>query len=144
MRGSASLIRYLSPIVLGALLGIMFWLAPDLTPQKLGAETPDQAVVLMGGFFVIFWIYLQIQGYPISHGDIGTASSHTIDNIMSFIPGLVALFGLALTMFNFWELSQLNIALAVMTLGIVWIDLWIFGGSASKINRLTDEIKSER
>jgi hypothetical protein len=31
-----------------------------------------------------------------------------------------------------------------MTLGVVSFDLWILGGAAAKINRLTDEYKSER
>jgi hypothetical protein len=31
-----------------------------------------------------------------------------------------------------------------MTLAVVAFDLWIIGGAASKINRLTDEFKTER
>ena len=31
-----------------------------------------------------------------------------------------------------------------MTLAVVTYDLWVLGGAAAKINRLTDEFKAER
>ena len=45
---------------------------------------------------------------------------------------------------GFWPLSSLNLLLAVMTMAVVVYDLWVLGGAASKINRLTDEFKAER
>ena len=45
---------------------------------------------------------------------------------------------------GFWRVSFLNLMLAAMTMAVVVYDLWIIGGAASKINRLTDECKAER
>jgi hypothetical protein len=41
-------------------------------------------------------------------------------------------------------MSSFNLLLSVMTLAVVLYDLWVIGGAAAKINRLTDEIKPER
>jgi hypothetical protein len=96
------------------------------------------------GLFAIFWAYLVVQGYPISHGNIGSSSTHNLDNIISGVPALTALFGIFLHVVGFWHLSYVNLMLAMMALAVVVYDLWILGGAASKINRLTDEFKAER
>ncbi len=137
-------INYVSALLLTVAMGVLFWLRPNLTPHMLGADTPERALMLAGAMFIVFWVYLLVQGYPISHGDIGSASSHNLDNIVSGFPGIAAIIGVFISLVGFWPLSQLNLMIAVMALAVVWYDLWINGGAASKINRLTDEIKSER
>lgn len=92
----------------------------------------------------MFLVYLVIQGYPISHGDIGSASAHNLDSIISGVPAIAALFGVLMHVFGFWQLSFLNLLIGMMTLGVVFFDLFIIGGAATKINRLTDEVKTER
>jgi hypothetical protein len=136
--------RLISALLLAALMGILFWLTPNLEPGMLGATTPERMVLFFTGLFAIFWAYLVIQGYPISHGNIGSSSTHNLDNMVSGLPAITALFGLFLHIVGFWRLSNVNIMLAVMTMAVVMYDLWILGGAASKINRLTDEFKPER
>ncbi len=136
--------RWSSPLLLTAVLGIVFWLRPGLTPEMFGATTPASTLMLATGLFLVGWFYLVTQGYPIAHGNIGSASAHTWDNIVSMFPGVAALFGIFLTLTNLWPLSQLNLVIASMVAILVLYDLWIIGGAASKINRLTDEIKAER
>jgi hypothetical protein len=136
--------RIISALVLTAALGIVFWLRPGLEPGMIGATTPESTMVVFSVLFLIFWIYLVVQGYPISHGNIGSSSMHNLDNIVSGIPAVAALFGFLLHIAGFWPLSALNLLLAAMTLLVVIYDLWVLGGAASKINRLTDEFKAER
>lgn len=136
--------RAISALVLAAALGLIFWATPHLEPGMLGGTTPERTMFVFAGMFTVFWIYLVIQGYPISHGFIGSASMHNLDNILSGIPAIAALFGLFVHFAGFWPLSSLNILLAVMTMAVVIYDLWVLGGAAAKINRLTDEFKAER
>ena len=86
--------RAISALILAAALGFVFWLRPDLEPGMLGASTPEQTMAVFTGLFAMFWAYLVIQGYPISHGFIGSSSTHNLDNIVSGIPAIVALFGI--------------------------------------------------
>jgi hypothetical protein len=136
--------RAISAIVLAAALAIVFWLVPNLEPEVLGARTPGGTMFVFGMLFLIFWLYLVVQGYPVAHGQIGTSSSHNLDNMISGVPAIVAVFGIFISLVGFWQLSHFNIVIAVMTLLVAIYDLWVLGGAASKINRLTDEIKSER
>jgi hypothetical protein len=136
--------RIISALLLTAILSILFWLRPNLEPAMLGATTPESTMFVFTGVFLVFWVYLVIQGYPISHGNIGSASTHNLDNIVSGIPAVAALFGFLLHVAGFWPLSPLNLLLALMTLLVVVYDLWVLGGAAAKINRLTDEFKAER
>jgi hypothetical protein len=136
--------RAISALVLTAVLAIVFWLRPNLEPAMFGATTPERIMSLFTGLFAVFWGYLMVQGYPVSHGDIGSSSTHNLDNILSGIPAIAALFGIFIHIAGFWPLSYLNLLLAAMTLAVVIYDLWVLGGAASKINRLTDEIKAER
>jgi hypothetical protein len=122
----------------------LYWLVPNFEPATLGATTPDRVVAVFTALFGLFWLYLVVQGYPISHGDIGSSSTHNLDNIVSGLPALAAIFGLFLHFVGFWRVSFLNLMLAVMTIAVVVYDMWIIGGAASKINRLTDEFKGER
>jgi hypothetical protein len=136
--------RAISSLLLTALLGLVFWLAPNLEPGMLGGTTPERTMFVFAGIFAIFFAYLVVQGYPISHGDIGSSTTHNLDNITSGIPAVAALFGLFVHFVGFWPLSPLNILLALMTFFVVAYDLWVLGGAAAKINRLTDEVKAER
>jgi hypothetical protein len=136
--------RLISALLLTALVAVLFWLTPDVDLTTLGATTPERTVLFFSSLFAIYLAYLMIQGYPISHGQIGSASTHNLDNIISGIPALAALFGVFLHLVGFWRLSSVNLMVAAMTLGVVMYDLWILGGAASKINRLTDEFKAER
>jgi hypothetical protein len=136
--------RAISALLLAGLLALVFWLRPNLDPGMFGATTPERVTTLFAGLFAIFWAYLLVQGYPISHGEIGSSSTHNLDNIVSGLPALSALFGIFLHVAGFWQLSYFNLMLAVMTLLVVVYDLWVLGGAAAKINRLTDEIKPER
>ena len=136
--------RLISALLLTALVGGLFWVTPDVNLTTLGATTPERTVLFFTGLFAVYLAYLMIQGYPISHGQIGSASTHNLDNIISGIPALAALFGVFLHLVGFWRLSHVNLMVAAMTLGVVIYDLWILGGAASKINRLTDEFKAER
>jgi hypothetical protein len=131
--------RAVSALVLSGALALVFWLWRDLQPEMLGGNT----MVVWGAVFAVFWLYLVVQGYPVSHGEIGSSSTHNLDNIISSLPALVALFGIFVSLF-FRPMSAFNHVLAVMTLLVAFYDLWVLGGAASKINRLTDEIKSER
>jgi hypothetical protein len=60
-------------------LALVFWLEPNLEPAMLGGNT----MVAWGAVFAVFWFYLVVQGYPVSHGDIGSSSTHNLDNIIS-------------------------------------------------------------
>jgi hypothetical protein len=136
--------RLISALALTALMGILYWLMPNLEPSMLGATTPPRIALFFTGVFALFWVYLVIQGYPISHGNIGSSSTHNLDNIVSGLPAIAALFGIFLHFVGFWQVSYVNLMLAGMTMAVVVYDLWILGGAASKINRLTDEFKAER
>ena len=136
--------RAISALLLAALLAVVFWLAPNLEPGMLGGTTPERTMFVFAGIFAIFFVYLIVQGYPISHGEIGSSTTHNLDNIFSGIPAIAALFGLFIHFVGFWPLSALNLLLALMTLAVVVYDLWVLGGAAAKINRLTDEVKAER
>ena len=135
--------RAISALLLTAALAFLFWLRPGLEPGMLAA-TPDNSMFVFAGIFAIFFVYLVVQGYPISHGNIGSSSTHNLDNIISGIPAIAALFGIFVHFAGFWPLSSLNLMLAVMTMAVVAYDLWVLGGAAAKINRLTDEFKAER
>jgi hypothetical protein len=136
--------RLISALLLAAVVSLLFWLAPDAQLATLGATTPERTALLFTALFAGYLAYLMVQGYPISHGQIGSSSTHNLDNIISGIPALTALFGLFLHLVGFWPLSYVNLMLAAMTIGVVIYDLWILGGAAAKINRLTDEFKTER
>ena len=136
--------RLLSALVLTIVMGFLYWFVPNLEPATVGATTPERVTLFFAVLFALFWAYLVIQGYPISHGNIGSSSTHNLDNIISGIPAIAALFGLFLHFVGFWTVSFLNLMLAAMTMAVVVYDLWIIGGAASKINRLTDEFKAER
>lgn len=136
--------RAISALLLAGVLALVFWLRPGLEPGMLGGSTPEGTMWVFAVLFAIFLIYLVVQGYPISHGNIGSSSSHNLDNMISGVPGVAALFGLFVHFAGFWPLSPLNLLLAVMTMAVVIYDLWVLGGAASKINRLTDEFKAER
>jgi len=131
--------RAISAVVLSGALALLFWLVPTLEPERLGGNT----MVVWGGLFAVFWLYLVVQGYPVSHGNIGSSSTHNLDNILSALPAMVAVFGLFISIVGMHKLSAFNHVIAVMTLLVALYDLWIVGGAASKINRLTDEIKPE-
>ena len=135
--------RAISAILLSVALALVFWLMPSMEPATF-SSSPNGTMVVFGTLFFIFWLYLVVQGYPVSHGDIGSSSTHNLDNIISALPALVALFGIFISVVRFWELSSFNIVIAVMTLLVTIYDLWVLGGAAAKINRLTDEFKSVR
>ncbi len=135
--------RAVSALLLTAALAFLFWLRPGLEPGMLAA-TPENSMYVFAGIFAVFFVYLVVQGYPISHGNIGSSSAHNLDNMISGIPAIAALFGIFVHFAGFWPLSPLNLLLAVMTMAVVVYDLWVLGGAASKINRLTDEFKAER
>jgi len=136
--------RLLSALVLTALMGVLYWLTPNLSPETFCADTPERTALFFTLLFGIFWVYLVVQGYPISHGNIGSSSTHNLDNIISGLPAVAALFGIFLHFVGFWRVSLVNLMLACMTIAVVIYDLWIIGGAASKINRLTDEFKPEK
>jgi hypothetical protein len=136
--------RLLSALILTAVMGLLYWFVPQFEPATFGATTPERIVLFFTVLFALFWAYLLVQGYPISHGNIGSSSTHNLDNIISGIPAIAALFGVFLHFVGFWPVSFLNLMLAAMTMAVVVYDLWIIGGAASKINRLTDEFKPEK
>ena len=132
--------RAISAIVLSVALVLVFWLKPGLEPSTF-TPSPDATVFVFGGLFAVFWLYLVVQGYPLSHGPIGSVAVHNLDNIISALPALVALCALFIRIVGFWPLSGFNVVVAVMTLLVAIYDLWVLGGAAAKINRLTDEYK---
>jgi hypothetical protein len=136
--------RAISATVLAGGEALVFWLVRDLRPETLGASTPEGTMAVFGALFGVFWLYLVVQGYPLAHGEIGSVSTHNLDNIISGLPALVALIGIFVSIVGFWRLSPLNIVIAVMTLLVALYDLWVLGGAAAKINRLTDEYKVVR
>ena len=135
--------RAISALLLSAVLAFLFWLRPGLEPGML-ASTPEHSMFVYAVIFTVFFVYLVVQGYPVSHGNIGSSSTHNLDNIVSGIPAIAALFGIFVHFAGFWPLSSLNLLLAAMTIAVVAYDLWVLGGAAAKINRLTDEFKAER
>ena len=135
--------RAISALLLTVALAFLFWLRPGLEPGMLAA-TPENSMYVYAIIFLVFFVYLVVQGYPVSHGNIGSSSTHNLDNIISGIPAIAALFGIFVNFAGFWPLSSLNLLLAVMTIAVVAYDLWVLGGAAAKINRLTDEFKAER
>src|SRR5215510_9338226 len=86
--------RAISALVLSVGLGVVFWLVPGLEPATFRATTPEATMVVFGALFAVFWLYLVVQGYPVAHGDVGTSSTHTLDNIISGLPAIVALFAI--------------------------------------------------
>ena len=135
--------RAISALLLTAALAFLFWLRPGLEPGMLAA-TPENSMYVYAIIFSVYFVYLVVQGYPVSHGNIGSSSTHNLDNIVSGIPAIAALFGIFVHFAGFWPLSSLNLLLAAMTIAVVAYDLWVLGGAAAKINRLTDEFKAER
>ena len=131
--------RAVSALALSAALAIVFWLKPGLDPNGFQTLSP---MVVYGAVFAVFWAYLVVQGYPLSHGNIGSSSAHNLDNMISALPALIALIGVFVSIAGFHPLSGFNIVIAVMTLLVAVYDLWILGGAAAKINRLTDEYKA--
>jgi hypothetical protein len=131
--------RAISALMLSAGLAILFWLKPDLDPGGFASVSP---MVIYGLVFAVFWLYLVVQGYPLSHGNIGSSSAHNLDNMISATPALVAIIAVFLRIAGFVPLSGFNIVIAIMTLLVAVYDLWILGGAAAKINRLTDEYKA--
>jgi hypothetical protein len=136
--------RFISAIVLTTVVAFLFWLAPGADLATFGATTPERTITFFTALFALCLDYLIIQGYPISHGQIGSSTTHNLDNIISGVPALAAIIALFLHLVGFWPISPVNLAVALMTLGVVGYDLLILGGAAEKINRLTDEYKSER
>lgn len=136
--------RAISAIALSVGLALLFWLVPNLEPATFRVTTPEGTMIVFAVLFALFWLYLVVQGYPVAHGEIGSSSTHNLDNIISAFPAIVALFGIFISLVGFWRISHLNIVIALMTLLVALYDLWIVGGAASKINRLTDEVKAER
>ena len=131
--------RAISALVLSAALALVFWLKADLDPDGFSSISP---MVIYGLVFTVFWLYLVVQGYPLSHGNIGSSSAHNLDNMISALPALVAILGVFVSIAGFHRLSGFNIVIAIMTLLVAVYDLWILGGAAAKINRLTDEYKA--
>jgi hypothetical protein len=131
--------RAVSAVLLSGALGLLFWLKGDLDPAGFPSVSP---MVVYGIVFAVFWLYLVVQGYPLSHGHIGSSSTHNLDNMISALPALVAILGVFVSVVGFHPLSGFNIVIAVMTLLVAVYDLWILGGAAAKINRLTDEFKA--
>jgi hypothetical protein len=133
--------RAISAILLSAGLGLLFWLKPGLEPASF-SSSPNGTIIVYGALFAVFWLYLVVQGYPLSHGNIGSSSAHNLDNMISAFPALIAILGVFVSIVGFHPLSGFNIVVAVMTLLVAVYDLWILGGAAAKINRLTDEFKA--
>jgi hypothetical protein len=133
--------RAISAIVLSLALGLVFWWVPQLEPATF-SSSQSGTMIVFACLFAVFWLYLVVQGYPVAHGHIGSSSAHNLDNIISSIPALVALFGMFVSIVGFWPLSGFNIVIAIMTLLVAIYDLWVLGGAAAKINRLTDEYKA--
>ncbi len=133
--------RAVSSILLSVALAVEFWLMPTLEPMALWSS-PHSTMVVYGALFAIFWLYLVVQGYPLSHGNIGSVSAHNLDNMISSLPALIAIVGVFVSIVGFHPLSGFNLVTAVMTLLVAVYDLWILGGAAAKINRLTDEYKT--
>jgi hypothetical protein len=131
--------RAISAVLLSACLALLFWLKQDLDPAGFASVSP---MVIYGAVFTVFWLYLVVQGYPLSHGNIGSVSAHNLDNMISALPALVAILGVFVSFAGFHHLSGFNVVIAIMTLLVAIYDLWILGGAAAKINRLTDEYKA--
>ncbi len=142
--GNIFALRWISPFVLAGGLAVLFWLTPSLSPESMGASTPDGGIRIAVGFFVIAYMYLVIQGYPVAHEKIGSSSAHNWDNMVSSVPGVAAVVGFVLDLTNLWPLSGLVMTICIVVALTVVYDLWILGGCAARVNRLTDEIKSEQ
>ena len=136
--------RAISALLLTAALAFLFWLRPGLEPGMLASDAREHACSCLRAFSRSSSSTSSCRAIPISHGNIGSSSTHNLDNIISGIPAIAALFGIFVHFAGFWPLSSLNLLLAVMTMAVVVYDLWVLGGAAAKINRLTDEFKAER
>ena len=60
--------RLISALALTAIMGFLYWMVPNFEPATVGATTPDRIALFFTGLFALFWFYLVVQGYPISHG----------------------------------------------------------------------------
>jgi hypothetical protein len=92
-----------------AVMGFLYCLVPNFEPATIGATTPDRIALFFTGFFALFWVYLVIQGYPISHGNMGSSSTHNLDNIISGMPAIAALFSTFLHIIGFSRVSFVNL-----------------------------------
>lgn len=132
--------RATSAIVLSVAMALVFWLVPGLEPSTF-TGSPDHTMFVFGTLFAVFWLYLVVQGYPLSHGPIGSVATHNFDNMISALPALVALCAIFINLVGFWHLSGFNMVIAVMSFLVAIYDLWVLGGAAAQINRLTDTYK---
>lgn len=123
-------------------LGLLFWLRPGLSLQQLGIVTAEGGMFFTAGIAFIGLLYLVVQGYPLGYASIGTSGMHTVDSIISLLPGIPALFGIVTTLTNLWTLSTVNLVLACFVLALVVYDAWILGGAANKVLHLTDEMQT--
>ncbi|MFZ2886315.1 MAG: hypothetical protein WA021_00670 [Minisyncoccia bacterium] len=137
-------LRFSSVFALSGLLALLFYFAPGFEPGTVGARLPEHVMIFYLGLFVVFWVYLAVQGYPIAHGNIGTSSEHHFDVMISGIPAITVMGAGLLHLVGFWTLSSLNQYICVATFLVAVYDLWVIGGAAAKQNRLTDELKPTR
>ena len=78
--------RLVSALLLTGVMAVLFWLTPNLQPEMFGATTPARVAMFFTSLFAVFWAYLVVQGYPVSHGHIGSSSTHNLDNIIRGFP----------------------------------------------------------
>ena len=136
--------RAISVLIITLILSFLFWYAPDATPQSFNATTSDRVMLLFSIVAFCFLLYLVAQGHPISHGGVGDIRVHNLDNMISGLPAIAPLFAIFLDLGRYRPLSTMNWIIAFMALAAVLYDLFVIGGIAAKINRLTNEYKGER
>ncbi len=56
--------RLISALLLTGLLGVVYWLMPNLEPAALGASTPDRIALFFTAIFAFFLAYLIVQENP--------------------------------------------------------------------------------
>ena len=134
--------REVSALAYTLALVALFMFQPGFSPMDV-STSPVAIMWFMCALSFGGLIYLVLQGYPLAHGYLGSASSHSSDAFFSFLPLLPVVVALVMHFATFWPLSDFVLMVAVMTVPFVVFDLWILGGVSSKLNRYIQQFKTE-
>jgi hypothetical protein len=131
-----------SSLLLGVGLGVLYLAAPGWNP--IAGVTAAKAVFWSEMLTLIGCAYLFIQGVQYLTGRVGSSGSYMLDLGASAIP-LIVLVAIWTSHFaGFATLSPWMKTVMREACYFVLVDLVIFGGVGALVNRLTDEIATQR
>jgi len=134
--------RECSSTLLAAVLCLLVWVVPTFDPCE--NMNPRSIMHFMVGIFLLFLVYLLIQGIPFVGRSVGTGMAHTTDMIFSGVPGVAAFVCILFGLFGVVPLSAFWMELCPVVMAVVALDLWIFGGIGAKILHLTDDVHLQK